>query len=356
MEWERVSSQVSTDTLQQQLVAVEHEISMLRAAELVLLEELDRRQIHTADGCRTMGRWVALVLDTTLEDARSLVRTMRRTENRPDLRTSLADGVSFRRVEALSKIEVDIGLGFEWDVAGVFGEAARRARLTVEEEVRTSRDQYLVSQPSLDESWWKFWGGLDGYAGAIFDKTIGQLADQVEVPEGEHLDAGWRRAIALTQLCMGDQAPQAEVSVFIDANQAAAGNGESGVMLESGPKLGRKALEAILCDSGVGVFGIDGQGEYMRYGRRYRTATPAQTKALHHRYQGVCAADACNSRHRLQAHHLTPWHQDGETNLEDLILLCWFHHHVVVHQWGYMIYRHPDHGRIRFRRPPGRAP
>jgi hypothetical protein len=34
------------------------------------------------------------------------------------------------------------------------------------------------------------------------------------------------------------------------------------------------------------------------------------------------------------------------------VLLCWFHHHIVVHQWGYELFQHPDHGRIRFRKPP----
>jgi hypothetical protein len=34
------------------------------------------------------------------------------------------------------------------------------------------------------------------------------------------------------------------------------------------------------------------------------------------------------------------------------VLLCWFHHHLVVHQWGYQLFQHPDHGRIRFRPPP----
>ncbi len=356
MEWENTIGRVSTDSLQQQLLSVEQEISGLRATELGVLDELDRRQVHTGDGCRTLAQWVSLVLDTTLDDARSLVRTMRRTQSRTDLREGLSDGMSFRRVEALSKIEDDIGLGYEWDVAGVLREAARRVRLTAEGEHRIEQDRFLVIQPSLDESRWKLWGGLDGYSGAIVDKALSDAADALPVPEDMRVDSGWRKATALAQLCMGDAAPASEVSVFVDTGEAAATDGRAGVMLVSGPKLGRQALEAILCDSGVGVFGINGRGEYLRYGRRYRTATPAQTRALLHKYGGRCAADGCSSRNRLQAHHLTPWAQGGETNLEDLILLCWFHHHVVVHQWRYTIYRHAVHGRIRFRRPPSHAP
>ncbi|HEX6947352.1 MAG TPA: hypothetical protein VF246_08380, partial [Acidimicrobiia bacterium] len=109
----------SVDSRQQELVELEHVISAARARQLDLLEELDQEQVHTADGCRTLGEWVSLVLDTSLDEARSLVRTMRRTVGRPGLRRALADGVSFRRVEALSRIPEDVGLGLEWDVAGL---------------------------------------------------------------------------------------------------------------------------------------------------------------------------------------------------------------------------------------------
>ena len=301
---------------------------------------------------------MSLVLDTTLDDARSLVRTMRRTSDRPHLRDALSEGVSFRRVEALSKISDDLGLGLEFDVAGLFREAARRIRLSASEEARTVGDQFLVLQPTLDRSWFKAWGGFDGYTGEVIDKTLTDLADDLPAPPEGHgyLGAGWKKAQALLALCMGVEAPRADVSVFVTAREAAETGAESGLVLESGAKVGRRALEAILCGAPTQVFGVTSQGEYMRYGRRHRLATPAQTKALLHKYGGRCAADGCNSRHRLQAHHLRPWSEGGETNFEDLILLCWFHHHVVVHQWGYEIYHHPEHGRIRFRRPPVRGP
>ena len=48
------------------------------------------------------------------------------------------------------------------------------------------------------------------------------------------------------------------------------------------------------------------------------------------------------SRYRLQIHHVNSWAQGGETNPEDLVVLCWFHHQVVIHQRGFSIYRHPD--------------
>ncbi|MGD2061857.1 MAG: HNH endonuclease signature motif containing protein, partial [Acidimicrobiia bacterium] len=95
-------------------------------------------------------------------------------------------------------------------------------------------------------------------------------------------------------------------------------------------------------------------GRFMDYGRRQRTAPPALKRALLARYNHTCGADGCTSRHRLQVHHRKPWSQGGETNQEDLVVLCWFHHQVVVHERGYEIYFHHDSRRIRFRKPPER--
>jgi 5-methylcytosine-specific restriction endonuclease McrA len=92
----------------------------------------------------------------------------------------------------------------------------------------------------------------------------------------------------------------------------------------------------------------------MDYGRKQRTAPPALKRALLARYGFRCGADGCDSRHRLQVHHVVPWSQGGLTNQNNLVVLCWFHHQVVVHERGYEIYHHPRHGRIRFRKPPPR--
>jgi hypothetical protein len=147
------------------------------------------------------------------------------------------------------------------------------------------------------------------------------------------------------------------VTVFVDAKEAVESNGESGMMLEAGPKVGVQALQAILCDAYTEVTVNSEDGITMVYGRGSRTAPPGLRRAVIHRAGGVCGADGCNSRYRLEAHHETPWSQGGSTDPDDLVALCWFHHHIVIHQRGFQIYRLPEHGRIRFRKPdPPRTP
>ncbi|MEX0863786.1 MAG: HNH endonuclease [Acidimicrobiia bacterium] len=354
MEWECFS----TDHLEGLLSSDQQLIDRLRARQLMVLEVLDSRQVATGDGFRSLSDWTAARLDVGKDTAKSLVRTMRRTVGRPELREALVSGVSFDRVEALSRIPVDVGLLEHLDVSGVQREAARRAGVSADAEFRSADDRFLVLQPSLDESWWKLWGGLDAHAGAMVDKVLSGMADQLpELPDGSTGDSSWRKATALFELCVSEDPVPAHVTVFVDATHAVGTNGETGVILEAGPIMAREALQAVICDSVTEVIARTADGRYMDYGRKHRVVPPSLRRALIDRYLGVCAADGCDSRHRIQAHHRIPWSDGGRTDQDNLILLCWYHHQVVVHEQGFQIYQHPDHGRIRFRQPTsGRSP
>jgi hypothetical protein len=208
MEWQMFSS----DQLEQALARSRRARSRLDAHDLEILEELDARQVATADGAKSLSEWVAARLDLSLDTAKSLVRTMRRTLDRPDLREGLASGeVTFDRVAALSRIRDQIGLLEHMDVSGVRREAAKRARISSEDEHRNAGDRFLILQPSLDESWWKLWGGLDGVSGAIVDKVLSETADQLpDFPDGTRGDSSWRRATALVELAVSDDPPPAQ--------------------------------------------------------------------------------------------------------------------------------------------------
>lgn len=67
----------STDELEQLLVAAEAHIARERALQAALITELDRRQVATSDGARTLADWLAARLDVTHHTAKTLVRTAR---------------------------------------------------------------------------------------------------------------------------------------------------------------------------------------------------------------------------------------------------------------------------------------
>jgi hypothetical protein len=355
-----LASAISVDTLEQIFIEQEKRIARHRAIQIEVLQMLDEAQVATADGARNLTEWVAARGDLSLDESRRLVRTTRLTERRPELRQWLHDGdVTFDRVTAVARLDGKDPdpLLRHLDVEGVHREAARRTRIGSEAVQRSAADNFLVLQPNLDESWWKGWLGLDAVTGALVDTALTRMSDTLpkdpEVPQ----DSSWRKAMALAQVCMGDEAPAAQVTVFVDTDQATRNNGEAGVYLQAGPRVGREVLEAVLCDSVTRVTAIEHRGEPMRYGRRRRIVPEALRHAILRRDGNRCAIDGCDSRNRLQIHHIVPWSQGGRTDPGNLITVCWFHHHIAIHQHRLEPYRHPDHGRWRLRpvsRPPPR--
>ncbi|HLV90453.1 MAG TPA: hypothetical protein VKZ47_05195, partial [Acidimicrobiia bacterium] len=242
----------SVDAAEQTLITAEAHIAMLRAMQLDAIAFLDRAQVATADGARTMTDWVAVKADVSPELARDLVQTARRTEERPELREALLEGeATFDRVVAVSKITADTSepLFRHLDVSGVRREAARRTEITPETEQRTFVDRFLVLQPSLDESWWRIFGGLDGVLGAVVDRALTEAADQLPDDPEAPKDSAWRRATALGLLTAGDVDTPARLTVFVDTDQATPSSGKAGVYIEAGPRIGQRMLQAILCDS-----------------------------------------------------------------------------------------------------------
>ena len=60
-----------------------------------------------------------------------------------------------------------------------------------------------------------------------------------------------------------------------------------------------------------------------------------------------------SSRRYLDAHHVQHWAEAGETNLENLLVLCTAQH-TLMYEGGFSIRRHRE-GRSHFVRPDGRV-
>jgi hypothetical protein len=70
----------------------------------------------------------------------------------------------------------------------------------------------------------------------------------------------------------------------------------------------------------------DSEGGILNYGTTQRLASPKQTLALIARDHG-CAFPGCTSPPEwTERHHVTPWRHGGRTDLDNLCLLCDYHH------------------------------
>lgn len=106
--------------------------------------------------------------------------------------------------------------------------------------------------------------------------------------------------------------------------------------VENGPGLDRRVARRIACDAAlIAVIHHVGEGEPLRLGRKTRTIAPAQRRALRIRDEG-CQFPGCHRRTHLNAHHVRPWSLFGPTDLDNLVLLCRFHH-MLVHEGGFTV-------------------
>jgi HNH endonuclease len=96
-----------------------------------------------------------------------------------------------------------------------------------------------------------------------------------------------------------------------------------------------------------------GRSEVLDLGRSTRLVTPALRRALELRDRGCCGPGCDRPPEWCDAHHLVHWAQGGETNLDNLVLLC-RRHHVLLHEGGWHLARGPDRS-IVFTRPAGRS-
>ncbi len=103
--------------------------------------------------------------------------------------------------------------------------------------------------------------------------------------------------------------------------------------LEDGTRVSAETLRRVACDCGLVATG--GDGEALNIGRRARSIPPAIRRALMLRDRG-CAFPGCTHTAFLHGHHVEHWLHGGETSLDNLVMLCTFHHHL-VHEGGWTV-------------------
>ena len=344
---------LATETIEQRLLEDEAVIARHRASQMSLLRELDRRQVATRDGYRSLQEWAAGRMDLARETAGMLVTTALRLDDLPDVDAAVAAGViGFDRAAAVSRLagrDNSLDLLSEaagYDIDGIRALTAKRRRMTRLDEIRSFEERYVSIQPNLDESAWRLTGQLPGFAGRTVVEALETRGDMFPYGPGAAPSRTTRNADALWSISHdavsgGDGATvdtnTPMLTVFVDASEAAASNGTTGVTLEAGPRVGANTVEAILCSGTVEVTARTGDGQPLALGRRSRTIPPRLRRFILHRDHRRCTISGCTSRYRLQIHHIVPWSQDGRTDPENLTTLCWFHHQVVIHGQGHRI-------------------
>ncbi|MDZ5621506.1 DUF222 domain-containing protein [Nocardioides sp. HM23] len=134
------------------------------------------------------------------------------------------------------------------------------------------------------------------------------------------------------------------VTIGLDSLRSELGAGS----IVGGEALSATAVRRLACNADIIPVVLGGQGEILDLGRSRRLFSPAQRKAMRLRDQR-CRAEGCTIPAAwTEAHHLKPWATGGNTDLDDGILHCNYHHHL-AHDPNYTTERLPN-GDIRYHR------
>jgi hypothetical protein len=317
-----------------------------------------------ADGAPTTASWLKGRCRITALEAGARVKTARMLRELPLVARAFEAGeISFEHARAVALLahETDVADTRKvqrqiLDVARLtdptrfcaelhaIRDSLRRRRNEDEGNRKDERDSLdrreLAVTPVLDG--FSIRGWLPDEAGSLVKTVLDSLSAPVA---GESRTAAQRNADALIELCRrsaddGDLSVNhgvrphmlvvTELDALLDAERAAMAR------LAYDGQASPTAVQRIACDAAITRVLIRPDGQILDLGRTTRTVSPAQWKALVIR-DGGCAAPGCDRPAQwCEAHHLHPWILNGPTDLDNLVLLCGYHHRL-LHEGGWAL-------------------
>ena len=122
--------------------------------------------------------------------------------------------------------------------------------------------------------------------------------------------------------------------------------------LEHGGLIDRETVQRIACDATVVVALDDDVGHTMYEGRARRFPSDAQRREVMRRDRH-CRFPGCANVTFTNVHHIVPWKPGGRTDLDNLALLCVFHHGLVHRKGWTMIGQRQRRAQLRRPERPG---
>jgi len=314
------------------------------------------------DGARDLAHWVSMRYGVSYWKASRWIGAARAFEVFPELADALADGrLGLDKVVELARFVTAATIDGLLEWAGEASAFAIRRRADV--ETRRDRADADDAERTRFLEWGLFDDGrrfgmraeLPAADGVAVMKAIEALAatlpDAPDEEDPEPIDA--RRADALVLLCtsgVGD-GPSDRATVVVHARLDGLLEGTHGSEIEDGPAIHPVVVERLLCEARVQMVVEDDRGDVLRLGAMSRLAPPWMERQVRYR-DGGCTFPGCGTRRHTHVHHVRWWRDGGKTTLENLVLVCSFHHRL-VHERGWSVERRGS-GDLAWRRPDGR--
>ncbi len=339
--------------------------SYLYAAEarlLTLIRQFDENQYWAEQGLCSCAHWLNFKCGIGMNAAREKVRVAHALAKLPKINKAMANGtLSYSKVRAMTRIADESNEDYLMMIAehgtahhveklvSKFRTAKRLQDADIANEQYNNRE---VTHYYDHDGCLVIKARLPAEQGALIVKALEmamdkEYADAEPRPENdEPTSIAARRADALAEVAetymnnsesSGSTADRYQVVVHVAGDESS---------MEDGPHVSAVTSRRIACDSSIVVIKEDPSGEPMSIGRRSRTIPPPMRRALRTRDKG-CRFPGCTNTRFVDGHHIEHWADGGETSLDNLVMLCRHHHHL-VHEGGFICEKSAD-GNLRFR-------
>ncbi|KAA0102404.1 HNH endonuclease [Mycolicibacterium sp. P1-18] len=304
--------------------------------------EIEGDGIWGATGCRSVPALVAWKLGTSPHTAETIVTVARRLNEFPRCAAMMREGqLSLDQVAVIAE---RAGEGSDEHYAQLASVATvTQLRFAIKLEPRPEADRkpepersltktvgethttYRIRLPKLEAA--KLDAALDSHRDALVaawkgdhDGAGGDDGPSVQTPPFPNatdafmslVEAGWDADVARRP-----HGQHTTVIVHLDVETRNAA-------LHLGPFLSDGDRRYLMCEADCEIW-FERHGQVIGSGRATRQISRRLRRALEHRDR-CCVVPGCGATRGLHAHHIRHWEDGGPTELDNLVLLCPFHH------------------------------
>jgi len=335
---------------------VSTEVNRAQREQLRAILHCDLRRTYLQDDCRDTAQWVSLRLGMNTWKARRMVACAHALEELPRCEKAfLAGQLSLDKLMELTRLATPqtekklVTWARRVAIATIRARADEARRIPQDAVQEAERDRLLGCSFSEDHTRMDLYGSLPAADGVTLMKAIDRLAEQLPIDPEAFDPLGARRADALVALAAAqiaaDPDPDRATVVMHISLENLFGDELNGVS-EDGRPLSPEAVARLMCDSRIQAVFEEG-GQITGIGHTSRHVPPWMRRALMRRDNFTCSFFGCGARAHLHAHHIVPWPL-GPTDLENLTLVCPFHHKL-VHEGGWHVVM--NNGQVDWFRP-----
>jgi len=312
-----------------------------------IVAEIDRDGLWGATGARSISALVAWKTGTSSANAAAISTVARRSEAFPRCAQGLREGRL--SLDQVGVIAARAGEGSDAHYAQLAEVATvNQLRTAIKLEPRPDPGARPDPQPAItktSDGEFDFWRiTLPHVESAAFDAALQSHRDALiaewsggDSPMPNTVDAfmrlvetGWDGEVQRRP-----HGQRTTVVVHLDVQQKIGA-------LHLGPLLPASERQYLTCDA-TGEVWFERDGEPIGSGRTTRTISRRLRRVLEHRHR-TCAVPGCGATRGLHAHHIQHWEDGGETEPDNLVLLCPYHHR--LHHRGVITITGPA-GRLR---------